>query len=40
MGKHLLSNIQIAKVNKLTGLEVTQFTSSTIDETVLDILKR
>jgi len=40
MGKHLLANAHIAKLNELTGSEVTEFTSSTVDETALAILKR
>jgi hypothetical protein len=40
MGKHLLANAHIAKLNKLTESEVTEVTSSTVDETALAILKR
>jgi len=40
MGKHLLAKAHIAKLNELTESEVTQLTSSTIDETALAILKR
>ena len=40
MGKHLLPNIRIAKLNKLTESEVTELSSSTVEGTVLDILKR
>jgi hypothetical protein len=40
MGKHLLAKVHIAKLNKLTVLEVTVFTSSTVAETALAILKQ
>jgi len=40
MGKQLLVNAHIAKLNKLTESEVTELTSSTVDETPLAILKR
>jgi len=40
MGKHLLAKAHIAKLNELTELEVTELTSSTVDEAVLAILKR
>jgi hypothetical protein len=40
MGKHLLVKAHIAKLNKLTESEVTELTSSTVDETALAILKR
>jgi len=40
MGKHLLAEAHIAKLNKLTESEVTELTSSTVDETALAILKR
>jgi len=40
MGKHLLAKAHIAKINKLTESEVTELTSSTVDETALAILKR
>jgi len=40
IGKHLLAKAHIAKLNELTELEVTELTSSTVDETALDILKR
>jgi hypothetical protein len=40
MGKHLLANAHIAKLNELTESEVTELTSSTVDETALAILKR
>jgi len=40
MGKHSLAKAHIAKLNKLTESEVTELTSSTVDETALAILKR
>jgi hypothetical protein len=40
MGKHLLAKARIAKLNELTEVEVTELTSSTVDETALAILKR
>jgi hypothetical protein len=40
MGKHLLAKAQIAKINILTVSEVTELTSSTVDEPALAILKR
>jgi hypothetical protein len=40
MGKHLLAKAHIAKLNKLTESEVTELTSSRVDETALAILKR
>jgi len=40
MGKHLLAKAHIAKLNELTVSEVTELTSSTVDETALAILKR
>jgi len=40
MGKHLLAKAHIAKLNELTQSEVTELTSSTVDETALAILKR
>jgi len=40
MGKHLLAKEHIAKLNELTESEVTELTSSTIDEAALAILKR
>jgi hypothetical protein len=39
MSKHLLPKTHIAKLNELTVSEVTELTSSTVDETALDILK-
>jgi hypothetical protein len=38
--KHLLAKAQIAKLNEVTESEVTELTSSTVDETALAILKR
>jgi hypothetical protein len=40
MGKHLLANAHIAKLNELTESEVTELTSSTVDEPAVAILKR
>jgi len=40
MGKHLLAKAHIAKLNELTESEVTELTSSSVDETALAILKR
>jgi len=40
MGKHLKPKAHIAKLNELTVSEVTELTSSTVDETALAILKR
>jgi len=40
MGKHLLAKAHIAKLNRLTEVEVTELTSSMVDETALAILKR
>jgi len=40
MGKQLLAKAHIEKLNKLPELEVTELTSSTVDETALAILKR
>jgi len=40
MEKHLLAKAHIAKLNELTGSEVTELISSTVDETALAILKR
>jgi hypothetical protein len=39
MDKHLLAKAHIAKLNELTVSEVTELTSSTVDETDLAILK-
>jgi len=40
MGKQLLAKAHIGKLNKVTQSEVTELTSSTVDETALAILKR
>jgi hypothetical protein len=40
MGKHLLAKAHIARLNELTESQVTELTSSTVDETALAILKR
>jgi len=40
MGKHLLAKAHILKLNELTESEVTELTTSTVDETALAILKR
>jgi len=40
MGKHLLAKAHITKLNELTDSEVTELTSSTVDETALAILRR
>jgi len=40
MGKHLLAKAHIAKLNELTETEVTELTSTMVDETALAILKR
>jgi hypothetical protein len=40
MGKHLLAKAHIAKLNQLTETEVTELTSTMVDETALAILKR
>jgi hypothetical protein len=40
MGKRLVANAHIAKLNELSGLKVTELTSSTVDKTALGILKR
>jgi hypothetical protein len=39
MGKHLQVKVHIAKLNKLTDLEVTKLTSSAVDETALAIME-
>jgi len=39
MGTHLLAKAHIAKLNEITESEVTEFTSSTVNETALAILK-
>ena len=38
MGKHLLAKAHITKLNELTDSEVTELTSSTVNETALAIL--
>jgi len=40
MGKHLLAQAHIGKLNEFTESEVTELTSLTVDETALTILKR
>jgi len=40
IGKHLFTKAHIAMLNELTELDVTELTSSTVDETTLAILKR
>jgi len=40
MGKHLLATAQIAKLNELTESEVSELTSTNVDESPLAILKR
>jgi len=40
MGKHLLAKAHIAKLNELRVSEVTEWTSSTVDETALARVKR
>jgi len=40
MGKHLLAKAHIAKLSELTESEVTELTSSMVDETALAIRKR
>jgi len=40
MGNHLLAKPHIAKLNELTESDVTELTSSMVDETALAILKR
>jgi len=40
MGEHLLAKAHIAKLNNLTETEVTELTSTTVDQTALAILKR
>jgi len=39
MGKHLLANSHVAKLNKVTESEVTELTCSTVNESALAILK-
>jgi len=40
MGKHMLAKAHIAKLNELTEVEVSELTSTTVDETALAMLKR
>jgi hypothetical protein len=40
MWKHLLAKAHIAKLKELTESEVTELTSTTVDETALAIMKR
>jgi hypothetical protein len=40
MGNHLLATAHIAKLNEFTVSEVTELTSSTVDETALAKLKQ
>jgi hypothetical protein len=40
MGKHCLAKPHIAKLNELTESEVTELTSSMVDEPALALLKR
>jgi hypothetical protein len=40
MGKHLLAKAHIAKRNMLAESEVTEFSSSTVDESAFAILKQ
>jgi len=40
MGKHLLANAHMAKLNELTVTEDIELTSSTVDDTALAIMKR
>jgi len=40
MRKHLLAKAHIAKLIKLTQSEVTELTSSTVEETALAIVRR
>lgn len=40
MGKQLLSKAQIAKLNKLLDSEVTEWTTSTVDEAAWAVLTR
>jgi hypothetical protein len=40
MGKHLLANDHIAKLNELTDSEVTELTSLKVDDTAFITLKR
>ena len=40
MGKYLLANAHIAKLNELSELEVSELTGLTVNEIALTILKR
>jgi len=40
MGKHMQAKVHIAKLNESTVSEVTELTSSTVDEPALAILMR
>ena len=40
MRKHLLAKAHIPNLNELKELEITELTSSTVDEIALDIPKR
>jgi len=40
MGQHLLAKVHIAKLYELTESEVTEFTSSMVDETAFAVLHR
>jgi len=40
MGKHVFAKAHIVKLNESTESEVTELTSSTVDETALAILRR
>jgi hypothetical protein len=40
MGKYLLAKAQIPKLNNVTESEVTELTSSTVNEPALAMLKR
>jgi hypothetical protein len=40
MGIHLLAKAHIAKLNELRESEVTELTSSTVDDTALAIVER
>jgi len=40
MGKHLLAKAHVAKLNELTESEITELTSSMVDETALASITR
>jgi len=40
MGKHMLAKAHIAKINRLTKSEVSELTSTTVDDMPLAILER